>query len=118
MLVETQTHLLKEGEKNNMACNSEDILLLLLSIKHNGDPSFVKKYITFGTVGYLCSEAIKQGYIIENRKELELTDKGLLFIDEMNKQLNKKGVDKEIASLPNAYITKISIDDVYLPENI
>ena len=111
-------HLLKEGVRNNMSYNIEDMLLLLLSIKHNGEPDFVKKYITFGTVGYLCSEAIKQGYIIENRKELELTDKGVLFVEETNKKLNKKGVDKEIASLPNAYISKLSIDDIYLPENI
>lgn len=111
-------HLLKEGIMVKMAYTIDDMLLLLISIKNNGNPNFVEKHISFGTVGYLCSEAIKQGYIIEDRKELVLTDKGILFIKETNKKLNKKGVNKEIATLPNAYIKKISIDDIYLPEKI
>lgn len=101
-----------------MSYSVEDMLLLLISIKNRGTPNFVEKHISFGTVGYLCSEAIKQGYIIEDRKELGLTDKGFLFIEEANKKLNKKGVDKEISSLPNAYIKKMLIDDIYLPKKI
>lgn len=94
------------------------MLLLLISIKNNGNPDFVERNISFGTVGALCSKAIECGYIIKDRKELVVTEKGLSFIKNANKKLNKKGVSKEIASLPNAYIKKISIDDIYLPEKI
>ena len=101
-----------------MLYSTEDMLLLLISIKNNGNPEFVNNHLSFGTTGYLCAEAIKQEFIVEDRKELFLTEKGNLFIDEANKKLGRKGVDKEIAYLPNAYIKKISIDDIYLPEKI
>jgi hypothetical protein len=96
----------------------EDMLLLLLSIKNKGSTSFVGEHISFGTVGYLCAEAVKQGYIIEERDDLYLSEKGLLFIEEANKKFNKSGIDKEISTIPSAYIKKISQDDVYLPEKI
>ena len=96
----------------------EDMLLLLLSIKNNGCTNFVEEHITFGTVGYLCAEAIKQGYIIEERNDLCLSQKGLLFIEETNKKFNKSGIDKEISTIPIAYIKKNSPEDVYLPEKI
>lgn len=111
-------HLLKEERKNNMSYTIEDMLLLLISIKNKGTPDFVEDHISFGTVGYLCSEAIKQGYIVRDRNELILVDKGLLFIEETNKKLKKKGINKEIATLPDAYGKKISIEDIYLPEKI
>lgn len=96
----------------------EDMLLLLISIKNDGNPSFVEDHISFGTVGLLCMEAINKGLIIEDRKEFVLTDKGVSYIEHENKKLNKKGIDKEISSLPDAYIKKFSVDDIYLPEKI
>ena len=118
MQVVLQMHHLKEGEKNNMSFTTEDMLLLLLSIKNDGSPSFVGEHISFGTLGYLCSEAINQGFIIEDRNDLTLTEKGVSFIEKTNKKFNKTGVSKVISTLPNAYIEKVSIEDVYLPEKI
>lgn len=101
-----------------MGFTNEDMLLLLLSIKNKGNSSFVDEHISFGTVGYLCSEAIKLEYVTEEREGLSLSEKGFLFIEETNKKFNKSGVNKEISTLPNAYIKKISFEDVYFPEKI
>ena len=62
--------------------------------------------------------AIREGFIIETRKELKITDKGLAFISETNNKLNRHGIERSIARIPDVYIEKLSADAVYLPEKI
>ena len=95
-----------------------DIFLMLTSIKHDGSTDFVQNKLSCGTVGGLIYQLLTDGYIVENGDELILTENGKMFLYEINLQLNNKGINKCISTLPDAYIQKISIDDVYLPENI
>ena len=69
-----------------MSYDLEEMLFLLLSLKHTNSSSFVTEHLSFSGVGALCSEAIREGFIIETRKELKITDKGLAFISETNKR--------------------------------
>ena len=101
-----------------MSYDSEEMLFLLLSLKHTTFSSFVTEHLSFSGVGTLCSEAIQKGFIIEIRKELKITDKGLAFISETNKKLNRHGIECSISRIPDVYIKKISADAVYLPEKI
>lgn len=101
-----------------MAYNLDDMLLLLLSIKNTNSSIFVMEHLSFGSVGTLCAEALREGLIVETRKNLEITEQGLIFITQANKKLNRKGIDKSIAHIPDVYIQKISEDAVYLPEKI
>lgn len=101
-----------------MSYDLEEMLFLLLSIKHTTSSSFVTEHLSFMSVGALCSKAIQEGFIIEIRKELKITEKGLSFISQANDKLNRHGIDRSIAHVPDAYIEKISTDTVYLPEKI
>ena len=101
-----------------MSYDLEEMLFLLLSLKHTNSSSFVTEHLSFSGVGALSSEAIREGFIIETRKELKITDKGLAFISETNNKLNRHGIERSIARIPDVYIEKISADAVYLPEKI
>ena len=101
-----------------MAYDLEKMLLLLLSIRKAKSSKFMAEYLSFGMIGNLCSEAIHEGFLVETRKELKLTAKGLAFISDANNKLNRHGIDRAIARIPDAYIEKTSIDDIYLPEKM
>ncbi len=101
-----------------MSYDLEDMLLLLISIKHTNSSFFVMEHLSYGTIGDLCSEAIREGLIVENRKELQLTEQGLSFIERANDKLNRKGIDRFIVRIPDVMIEKICIDDIYLPDRI
>lgn len=101
-----------------MSYDLEEMLFFLLSLKNTTFSSFVTEHLSFSGVGTLCSEAIHEGFVIETRKELKITDKGLAFISKTNNKLNRHGIERSIAHIPNVYIEKKSADDVYLPEKI
>ena len=90
-----------------MSYDLEDMLLLLLSIKHTDTSFFVMQHLSYGTVGELCSEALKEGLIVENRKRLHLTEDGITFIDQANNKLGRKGIDRLIAHIPDVVGEKI-----------
>ena len=90
-----------------MSYDLEEMLFLLLSLKHTTSSSFVTEHLSFSGVGALCSEAIREGFIIETRKELKITDKGLAFISETNNKLNRHGIERSIARIPDVYIEKL-----------
>lgn len=97
---------------------TEDMLLLLISIKNGGSPLFLEKHLSHNITIY--NTALSQKYIVENKekKEVTLTEEGLKYIESANKRLHRKGVDKEIAPLADAYTKKIAITDIYIPEEI
>lgn len=97
--------------------NADEMLSLLLVIKRGEDFSdFLMKHLGFATVGKLCVEALESGLIAPGRQGYEITDKGILFINEMNDNLCRKGLDREIAKIPDALCPQISINSIYLPE--
>ena len=101
-----------------MSYDIEDMLLLLLSIKHTSSSLFVMQHLSYGTVGELCEEALKEGLIIENRKTLQLTERGNIFIAQTNGKFNRKGIECKIAHIPDVIVDKIKLEDIYLPEKI
>lgn len=101
-----------------MSYDLEDMLLLLLSVKHTNSSLFVVEHLSFGTVGSLCAQALQEGLIVESRKKLNLTERGVSFIKQTNDKLGRKGIDRTIARLPNVVIEKIAADDIYLPDRI
>ena len=101
-----------------MSYDLEEMLLLLLSIRKTQSPDFAVNQLSFNKVGSLCSEALKNGWIIEYRKKILLTEQGGLFIEQANDQLGRKGIERYIARLPEVFTEKISLTDIYLPEKI
>ena len=57
-----------------MSFDRENMLLLLLSIRHSNASFFVSQHLSYGFVGDLCEEAIRKGFLIESRKELQLRE--------------------------------------------
>lgn len=101
-----------------MAYDIEEMLMLLLSIKHSTFSEFVVQHLSYKTVGDLCIEALEKGFIIETRKNFHLTEDGYNFIEKMNNKLGRKGIDRQIAHLPDVTIENINLDDIYLPKKI
>ena len=98
--------------------NSEELLFLLLTIKHGGSVSHVLlSQFGFSGIGRLCVEAQNAGLIIKGEKGYQLTDKGNLYINDQNDVLGRKGLDREIAKLPDALCSQISVNAIYLPED-
>ena len=94
------------------------MIFLLLSLKDTQYSDYVINHLSYGTVGELCSTAVSEGLIEEYRKEYIITAKGKKFIEEQNKLLGKKGINKFIANIPDAYCSTIEIDEVYIPDKI
>ena len=98
--------------------NPDEMLFLLLTIKHGGNvsPSLLSQ-LGFSGIGRLCVEAQKAELITKNEKGYQLTDKGKQYIHDQNERLGHKGLDKEIAKLPSAQCPQISVNSIYLPED-
>ena len=98
--------------------NSEEMLFLLLAIKHEADLSHsLLNQLGFIGVGRLCAEALKAELIVNNGKSYRLTEKGMSYLEEQNNMLGRKGLDREIAKLPGAICPQISVNSIYLPED-
>ena len=98
--------------------NSDEMLFLLLAIKHESDVSpALLNQLGFSGIGRLCVEAQKAELIIRNENSYQLTDKGRRYIEEQNDILGRKGLDREIAKLPAALCPKIALNTIYLPED-
>lgn len=100
-----------------MSYDPEDMLFFLLSIRHSESSAFVSRHVT-GSIGSLCSQALSEGLLSERLHSLVLTDKGSDYIDDLNRKLGRKGIDKVIALVPDQRIEKISLDEIYLPQEM
>lgn len=97
--------------------NTEEMLSLLLSIKHAADFSpYLIRQMGFGGIGNLCLEAVSKGYIIDEHDKYKITHDGLLYIEQTNNKLGRKGIEKKIAKMPDAIIAKLPLDSIYLPD--
>ena len=98
--------------------NTEEMLFLLLTIKHEVNVSYtLLSQLGFSGIGRLCVEAQNANLIIKSDKGYQLTDKGRIYINEQNDILGRKGLDREIAKLPDALCPQISVNTIYLPED-
>lgn len=97
----------------------DEMLSLLMIIKHDGDvSSFAVEHLGYAGIGRLCVEALDMGYIIPNGSSYQITEKGQQFVCEQNNLLNRTGLDKEIAKIPDALCEKSPITSIYLPDYI
>lgn len=97
--------------------NPDEMLSLLMVIKHDVDISpFLIDQLGFAGIGRLCVEALDAGFIIPNGSSYQITEKGLQYISEQNNLLKRKGLDREIAKVPDALCSRISINSIYLPD--
>ena len=101
-----------------MSYDVENMLLLLLTIKHTQSSNFVMQHLSYGSISELCSKAINEGFKILIHEEFHITEKGKIFIKHANDELKNKGIAREIARIPDVYIPKISDEDIYLPDKI
>ena len=101
-----------------MSYDPEDMLFFLLSIRHSESSAFVSRHVTSGNIGSLCSKALSEVRLSERLHSLVLTDKGSDYIDDLNRKLGRKGIDKVIALVPDQRIEKISLEEIYLPQEI
>jgi len=98
--------------------NADEMLSLLLVIKHNkNNSSFIIDHLGYARIGKLCIDALSAGYIHTCGNSYHITDKGLQFIAAQNNLMNRKGLYREIAKIPDALCPKIQIDSIYLPED-
>jgi hypothetical protein len=74
-----------------------------------------KTKISHSELGELCNYALEKGLIINEYKKLIITNKGIEKINEINNNLNRKGIERFIVPLNNYKISKISKDDIYIP---
>ncbi len=95
----------------------DEMLFLLMVIKRGADISpFLVEHLGFAGIGRMCVEALEAGLIISSGSSYQITEKGLQFISEQNDLLGRKGLDREIAKIPDALCPKISINSIYLPD--
>lgn len=98
--------------------NPDEMLYLLQTIKHGANvSSSLLSQLGFAGIGRLCVEAQKAELIIKGEKGYRITDKGRQYIRDQNDRMGRKGLDKEIAKLPSAQCTQISVNSIYLPED-
>ena len=95
---------------------TEELLSVLLSIKYGAsDSDYLFQQLGYDKLGTICAEASDKGYIIDKNRNFILTKKGVNYLEVLCKELDRKGVDKEISKLTSVIISKISINDIYLP---
>ena len=98
--------------------NPDEMLFFLLSIKHGDNVSHaLMDQLGFSNIGRLCIEAQRTDLIIKSEKGYQLTAKGKMYIAEQNNIMGRKGIDREIAKLPDAKCQQISVNTIYIPED-
>jgi hypothetical protein len=65
----------------------------------------------------LCNYSLEKGFIIKDFKKFRITSKGEKFIDDTNRTLNRKGIEKFIVPYTKYKIAKLHIDDIYIPKH-
>lgn len=100
-----------------MSYDADNMLCLLLTIKNGGSASFITSHLSYQDTGLLAAEALHEGLIIETRKTFKITEKGIRYIEETNNELNRHGVDRNISIIPDIYIEKIPLDEIYFPKD-
>jgi hypothetical protein len=96
--------------------NKEHIVLVLQLINSKGNTSFLE------TLGYEFSEIAKYLGFLRKKKYLDfvkgglqLTTLGKQYLDDLNKELNRKGVSKYISPLMQHRIERSDKFEIYLP---
>lgn len=103
-----------------MQLNKEDILLFLNIVKcdYNEYNNFALRYFKNSYLGDLCIYLKDKGYIKNKGDQYVITNLGRKFLNQENKKMNKKGIDKNIAILSQYIIEKVDKDTVFIPKKI
>lgn len=97
-----------------MITNS-DMLLLLLTIKNNGDSCFIEKTLGYYETALLLKNAEKKRLIEEDRDGYKLTNEGNEYIKDINNELGRKGIAKSIVPFPQRKRFDVC-SDIYVPK--
>ena len=99
-----------------MYYDPEELLLLLLSARRTDRSAFISEHLgTFRTV-QLCKQALSEGLLVQQQDRYCVTEKGNAFIDEVNRSLGRKGIERAIARLPDVRFKPMAVNAIYLPQ--
>lgn len=100
--------------------DKEDILLFLNIVKcdYNEYCNFALRYFNNSYLGYLCIDLKNKGYIKVKDNKYAITNLGKQFLNQENKKMNRKGIDKNIGILNQYFIEKMDEDTVFIPQKI
>jgi len=91
-------------------------VLLLKIIKGKGDISLLaKEGYEYSQILEFIKDLIKDGYFVKHGKELLITNKGLEEINALNKELDRKNIEKWIEPEQRSKISQIDKNDIFLP---
>lgn len=93
-------------------------LALLQYIHSRGDVrSFLKA--SGNDIARLCTTVdllVAGGYVVKEGKQLLLSDKGRVYLDDLNKQLQRKGLYASLLPDYSVRREKLKITDTYIPQ--
>lgn len=93
------------------------LLLLLQLIKTDGSLyPLVKRGLEYSQIAKAIRFLKKKGLVVDMKDGLQLTDKGQDKVIDLNKHFGKRGSDGWILSADEYRISKIAIEDIYLPK--
>ncbi len=96
--------------------NKEHIILVLQLINSNGNTSFLEALgYDFAQIAKFLGILRKKKYVDFIKGGLKLTSLGKQYLDELNTELNRKGVSRYISPLLQYKIEKSNKFEIYLP---
>ncbi len=102
-----------------MIQNIEHIILTLQLVNSNGNTNFLLTLgYDFVEISKFISLLRKKKYIEFKSGHLKLTESGRLYLNDLNKELNRKGLDKNISPLIQYKTDKMDKFEVYFPINL
>jgi hypothetical protein len=91
-------------------------LLILKIIKFSGDINpLIKMGYEYAQIANLIKNEIDSGHAERHSGELVITAKGNIKIEELNKGFKRKDASVWIEPEHESKISRISVDDIYLP---
>lgn len=97
--------------------HAEIKLFLLKIVKFNGNVSpLVKMGYEYAQIVQLLDELINEGLLMKSNNKIKPTESGLLEIEKLNKDLNRRDSSIWIEPDTASRVAKISKNDVFLPD--
>ena len=93
----------------------DDMILLLLTIKNDGDSCFIEKTLGYYETAFLLKNAEKKSFIVEGQNGYKLTKEGNDYIKTKNNEFGRKGISKNIAPFPMGKLHDVSLN-IYIPK--
>ena len=100
-----------------MSISDKYLLLLLQIIKGNGDiSSLLSAGYDYFQVSQLINHAKSEGYVRSKKGIMELSESGVVFVDDLNKKMERYNAESWISPAYSEQIDKITEDEIYIPK--